>query len=275
MNKKIHSLGFLSQLYEKSPHIRQEDCKIIHCTPIEFKREVKKETNLPIIIQSNLDSQLSLESSEVIRWLEQFNDKKIQVRIGNFSDPKEYAYNRKTYESQFSEYLLNLKKNNQIDKIGYLGNYKLSQDSLLPAWALPPDLYSQNLFMQPSLWLGPSGAITPLHTDGLDNFAVHIVGSKRWTLVPIQHYPDLEVSVPFPDLATDLHTSSIDLNKLGGLEWLKKNHITHTQFICGPDETLYLPAGWFHYVETLTPSLMVNWWVDKAKAKPRILTSVK
>ena len=32
------------------------------------------------------------------------------------------------------------------------------------------------------------------------------------------------------------------------------------QFVMGPGEVLYLPRGWTHFVENLTPSLMLNVW---------------
>jgi oxalate decarboxylase/phosphoglucose isomerase-like protein (cupin superfamily) len=37
--------------------------------------------------------------------------------------------------------------------------------------------------------------------------------------------------------------------------------MTHpVQFVMKPGEVLYLPRGWTHFVENLTPSLMVNTW---------------
>lgn len=36
-------------------------------------------------------------------------------------------------------------------------------------------------------------------------------------------------------------------------------------FDLNPGEMLYLPAGWFHHIENVGPTIMVNYW---SKAKP-------
>ena len=34
-------------------------------------------------------------------------------------------------------------------------------------------------------------------------------------------------------------------------------------FELGKGEMLYLPAGWSHFVETVEPSLMINFWMSR------------
>lgn len=35
---------------------------------------------------------------------------------------------------------------------------------------------------------------------------------------------------------------------------------THLDAVLGPGDALYIPAGWWHYVRSITPSFTVNFW---------------
>ena len=45
---------------------------------------------------------------------------------------------------------------------------------------------------------------------------------------------------------------------LGGVSSLCQN--SSSEFILEPGEVLYLPRGWTHFVENITPALMLNVW---------------
>ena len=34
----------------------------------------------------------------------------------------------------------------------------------------------------------------------------------------------------------------------------------HLDAVLGPGDALYIPAGWWHYVRSITPSFTVNFW---------------
>ena len=89
-----------------------------------------------------------------------------------------------------------------------------------------------------SLWIGPSGTITPLHHDVSNILFGQIEGRKRFTLIPPQYVSQFDwndyyaapAHPPFPDV----HSVEIEL---------------------GPGDALFLPVGWLHHVEALEPSV--------------------
>ena len=123
----------------------------------------------------------------------------------------------------------------------------------------PPVLLDDTTLMSPSLWFGTTVDSTKLHSDCCDNFAMMISGTKRWTISP-------------PSEARILKPKCT-----GGLCWVKslehsdehastpaeialRNKLQRTTFDVSAGEMLYLPCGWFHHVENVGPTIMVNWW---------------
>ncbi|KAH9249803.1 hypothetical protein BASA81_012398 [Batrachochytrium salamandrivorans] len=121
-----------------------------------------------------------------------------------------------------------------------------------------------------TLWFGSSSLTsdTPLHHDGGDNFLTMITGTKLISLVPPSDWRLLnprcgkEGSKTKPNAGeglcfstttkdpTDTRESASDLLRV-------LNVIT---FELKQGEILYLPAGWFHAVKNLGPTVMINNW---------------
>ena len=106
--------------------------------------------------------------------------------------------------------------------------------------------------------IGAAGTYTQGHIDSKDNFVYQLIGRKRWTIYP----------------PTD-HAYLYYVEEKGSLEWSRvlsapgkpdleeyplyaKTH--PVKFILEPGEVLYLPRGWTHFVENITPALMLNVW---------------
>lgn len=123
----------------------------------------------------------------------------------------------------------------------------------------PPYIIPGTPMLAPSLWFATVSSSTKLHSDCCDNYAMMISGTKRWTVAP-------------PNEARILTPSCS-----GGLCWVKKlehpdehastdkqkelaDKLQKVTFDLGPNEMLYLPTGWFHHVENVGPTIMVNFW---------------
>jgi len=123
----------------------------------------------------------------------------------------------------------------------------------------PPYIIPGTPMLLPSLWFATTTSSTKFHSDCCDNFAMMISGTKRWTLAP-------------PNEARILSPACF-----GGLCWVKKlehpdEHAEGTKekeladmlqkvtFDLRPGEMLYLPTGWFHHVENVGPTVMINFW---------------
>eukprot|EP00924_Labyrinthula_sp_SR-Ha-C_P005124 maker-scaffold_1-snap-gene-22.64-mRNA-1 protein AED:0.00 eAED:0.00 QI:81/1/1/1/1/1/2/112/425 len=134
----------------------------------------------------------------------------------------------------------------------------------------PPFVPEGTKMQAPSVWFGATTSSTPMHSDCCDNFAMMIAGTKRWTIAP----------------PSEARLIKPKCN--GGLCWGKKlehpDEHAYTQrmkdlrdqtqlitFDLKPGEMLYLPCGWFHHVENVGPTIMVNFWT---KEKPFFLQKV-
>jgi ribosomal protein L16 Arg81 hydroxylase len=129
-----------------------------------------------------------------------------------------------------------------------------------------PNSYSPADFNKPRIWLGPKGSITPLHKDIVDNFCYHLYGIKRWRIFPVRDYPYLYMKHPDPENLPDFATSLVDLRSPDLLRFPLFQNAQPIVFDVMPGETLYLPAGWSHYVETQEDSLMVNLWLKRHRS---------
>lgn len=180
----------------------------------------------------------------------------------------------------------------QPQEIGYLGQHNLFHQ--IPAlqreiatpdycFSAPPETTpASRLGLPPvppvdepqkNVWLGPKGTRTPLHTDPYHNIFSQVLGYKYVRLYP----PEATRSV-YPRGVDDngineSNTSMVEIrfDPAGGRgnvvvvddggsfplfdEWREFREV-----IVGPGECLYIPAGWWHYVEALTTSFSVSFW---------------
>lgn len=197
----------------------------------------------------------------------QFQNTIIKVRHGDYVDPENYApEKRQLIEMTVAEYLATSEKSEVAGHRNitppYAGNFTLPLTFLTDLGAGIPSFYPQSLFEPPTVWLGASGCITPLHRDSSDNFAIHLAGTKRWTIFPPHDAPFLYMSSVAASLGGDFATSSVDLRRPDLTLFPLFRQARAITFEVGASETLYLPMGWSHFVENVTPCLMVNHWLS-------------
>ena len=100
------------------------------------------------------------------------------------------------------------------------------------------------------LWFGPKGTFTPLHHDLTNNMLVQIYGRKKVTLIPA-----LQVSSLYNDKgvysATDF--PDVDMKKHPLME-----NTTPIEVIINPGDSLFIPIGWWHCVESLDVSISLS-----------------
>lgn len=149
-----------------------------------------------------------------------------------------------TMENQ-SEERLYLAQHDLFDQIP-----RLSEDIVIPDFCLSPHI-------QKRIWIGPSGTKTPIHQDPYENIFCQIVGYKYIRLYPPEAGPHLELD----SSGIAPNTSTIDIN-FPGNDMLDQLKNLHTECILGPGDAIYIPQGWYHFVQSLTVSFSVSFWWD-------------
>ena len=85
-----------------------------------------------------------------------------------------------------------------------------------------------------------------------------IIGEKRWTIFSPQDYKYLYYTQTKGSLEWSSVLSSLDPPDL--TKYPLYSQATPITFTMKPGEVLYLPRGWTHHVENVTPALMINVW---------------
>jgi len=250
-----HFRVFPTRLYV--PRLRKD----IKLSPQRF-HELFTLKHMPVIV--NFDSMRHLNFTTKSYTLDELQ------KIYPNTKPKVYKYGDVVNEEidlgpAVASLTSDAKLRKTSDGRNYPRNTKIQPSSLKKLdIKYPPFKLPSQGFMLPSLWFGATSSSTPLHADCCDNFAVMIAGTKRWTLAP-------------PSEARVLHPVCN-----GGLCWVKelphadedakstkeKNIIKKTQLVAfdlNPGEMLFLPEGWFHHIENVVPTVMINFWTVSKK----------
>jgi ribosomal protein L16 Arg81 hydroxylase len=94
------------------------------------------------------------------------------------------------------------------------------------------------------LWLGPGGSLSPLHHDTTHVFFNQLVGQKRYTLV-----------APW---AADVLLGPISQPSDAGFDLTQPGDVAVHTLVIHSGQSLFIPAGWWHQVEALAPSISVS-----------------
>ena len=106
----------------------------------------------------------------------------------------------------------------------------------------------------PRLFMGPAGAVTPLHVDIWETHAwlTQVLGRKRWVLLSPEDCKLLE-SARMP--GKGLARYAVDP---GSPEFRERFPDVHPiEWTLGPGETIFVPSGWAHCVKSLDPTLSI------------------
>ena len=104
------------------------------------------------------------------------------------------------------------------------------------------------------MWFGSDGVRATVHYDGTANLYLQADGRKRFTLLPPNAARALRLHPRW-------HGSSrqAQQTELGAVDWAAHG-IAPLEATLGPGDVLYMPAFWFHQVESVGDSVAVNLW---------------
>jgi hypothetical protein len=141
----------------------------------------------------------------------------------------------------------------------------LPASAYLPAFAAAHRMPLLDERVEPRLWLGNAVKVNT-HFDLVYNLACVVAGRRRFTLFP-------------PDQLPNLYLAPLDFTPSGApVSLAQLTHADHARFPrlaealrhalhaeLGPGDALFIPYGWWHHVESLTPfNVLVNYWWNDA-----------
>ncbi len=114
-----------------------------------------------------------------------------------------------------------------------------------------PNILDARCPLKSSLWLGPKGTISGLHNDTNNSILTQLLGSKRVLLFPPNDecflYHDHTV------WGSPVNAAAPDLEKYPLYRFSNPREVTLTA-----GSALFIPVGWWHFVESLSPSFSVS-----------------
>jgi hypothetical protein len=142
-------------------------------------------------------------------------------------------------------------------------------DQCLPRFVAENPLTLLDSTVRPRLWLG-NAITTPAHVDETHNIACVVSGRRRFTLFPPEQIANLYVGpVDFTPTGAPIALPSLtepDFERFPRLrEALGQALVGELE----PGDALYIPALWWHQVESLsTCNVLVNYWWHPIAGEP-------
>jgi hypothetical protein len=99
-------------------------------------------------------------------------------------------------------------------------------------------------------WLGPRGTLTPLHHDIVNVLFVQVQGRKHITLLPA-----LQTHRVYNNIGV---YSQVDFREPNFQQYPRFADTTPVSVIVEPGDALFIPVGWWHYVEALDTSVSLS-----------------
>jgi hypothetical protein len=104
-------------------------------------------------------------------------------------------------------------------------------------------------------WLGPLGTYTNFHNDPTHNLLAQVVGVKRVRLFPPQAAAALRPAPPPLQ-----NTATLPRETFSNPALVAAFPFPMLETVLHPGDMAFIPKGWWHEVEALTPSFSVSFW---------------
>jgi hypothetical protein len=137
----------------------------------------------------------------------------------------------------------------------------------LPAFAAGHVMPLLDARVAPRIWIGNAVKINT-HFDLVYNIACVIGGRRRFTLFPPDQLPNLYLA-PLDFTPSGAPVSLAQLTQPDHARYPRlAEALRHArQAELGPGDALFIPYGWWHHVESLTPfNVLANYWWDDARS---------
>lgn len=251
--KKLEShLKIYTELQKLLP---QKIDRVETITPQEFLQNYYA-TNTPLIMTGMMKNWAALQKWTPAYFADRFGDVKVSIQTNRSSNPLyEIESEKHRSEMTLKEYIdliLSSGSTNDFYMTANNGNLdRLEFKPLFDDMELFPGLCKQEecpgaIFF----WLGPQGTITPLHHDPCNLMMAQVYGRKKWQLIS-PHYTPQMYNYRGVFSAVDLTNPNYDRFPLF-------REVTIIEEVLEPGDLIFVPVGWWHFVEALDISISVS-----------------
>lgn len=222
-----------------------------------------KQLKKPVLITDIYDVFPSLE-----HWSPDFLNNKIgdtKVRV-NTSETDIFVDYHRLVEMSVRDYSLQINSDNpNSGRRMYLS--ALGIDQTFPE--LKPEVQFDTLLPQERLalqwlWYGPGGNTTGMHYDTSDNFFMQLYGQKRWVMSKPNSIFNLH---PRSALSKRPAISDFNPQKPDFVKFPRAKKAKFYDLTMNPGTVLYIPAYWWHQVESCSTVISVNMWCKTSMIK--------
>lgn len=251
--KREWALESISKLRRMHPEAREVERreKLDRDT---FLREYYSQ-NRPVIITGMLDEWPATQKWSLDYFAERFGDREVEVQFGRDTDPN-YEVNQPKHKRTmlFGQYVETVRGAGVTNDFYMTANNSgLNKAAVGELWddiTQIPEYLDGSDPKNGFFWLGPAGTITPFHHDLTNNFMAQVIGRKRVLLIPAS---ELHRTYNHLHCYTPVDGRNIDFDRYPALR-----NATIQEVILGPGEILFLPVGYWHFVEGLDISCTMS-----------------
>jgi hypothetical protein len=211
--------------------------------------------NRPVIITGMIDEWWALRRWTLDHLRRRFADTNVEVQWDRDSDA-EYEINSVAHRRlmRFGDYIDLVERAGCTNDFYMTANNSATNRSILEGLAadiLPmPDYLDASTSEQWFLWFGPAGTVTPLHHDLTNNLMAQVIGRKRVVLTP---------PCETADIYNHHHCfSAVDLRSIDDHRFPAMRNVQLMECELRPGELLFVPVGWWHFVESLDVSATIS-----------------
>jgi hypothetical protein len=211
--------------------------------------------NRPVIITGAFDFWPARTQWNFDYFRERCGDCEVEVQFGRESDAN-YEVNQPKLKRmmRFADYVDLVERSGPTNDFYMTANNTSHNRAALAAlWSDVPAIGEYLDAGSPDtgfFWMGPAGTKTPFHHDLTNNFMAQVIGRKQIKLVPLSDTPHM---------ANTLHCfSQVDGGAIDYERFPSMRHAHLMECTLEPGELLFLPIGWWHYVEGLDASVTMT-----------------
>jgi hypothetical protein len=225
--RNIDDLTFFRDYYSQNRPVLIQDFAALGGTPFRWSFETIKQTYSDVELEVTRWRHDSTKGDKPVAYIE-------NVRLDDLIDEMQSAETRSLY----------LTSRNEAAQTPF-GRVL---DGFSP---LPHIVNASELRLTSKLWMGPTGAISPLHYDTSNVMIVQLLGVKRVVLVAPHERCFLYEDEPAKISRVAVETPNLD--KFPLYKFANPKEVT-----VKAGSALFVPVGWWHFVESVTPNLSLS-----------------